>query len=165
MKKVYSPMREQYLYLYGEVADIKIISDTVKTYKWNIPLQNINDSDLSVQSIVSEEQDVDSPYTIRAQVGTNNVYDAKFKDPILYISHGFNIECVTNPPKLQIKNKVMNTITLEIEKFSVAEAPPNDDFIICLKLVDYIPEDKVTSFTPNPNQRYDVPNYLTTSAK
>lgn len=163
MKSQFSPMKRQYFYLHSEMAEIR--ADPVRKYsfKWDIPSQDIKNSELSIKSLHSTNAEANTKYVIRTSLNCDNVYDSLFGDPIVSITNGLWIENDIQSPILQITNTVCNSITLSIsDSFTNANRdrgiPLNVDFVICLELTDYIPEEKKEFYTTN-KQRIDLPNY------
>lgn len=163
MNKIFSPKKENYLYLYSEMAEVRGNGTSNKSWKWNIPKQDVTNCEISVKSICSTNTNVGTKYIIRCPLG-DNIYDSLFGLPIIYISDGMNEENIIDAPMLILKNRTLNTFEINITNSFLSQnrdagIPTNISFVICVKIVDYIPDEITDYYTPNPKQRFDLPNY------
>jgi len=163
MNKVFSPKKENYLYLYSEMAEVRGNGTFNKSWKWNIPKQDVTNCEISIKSISSTNTNAGTKYIIRCPLG-DNVYDSLFGLPILYISDGLNENNIFDAPVVQLKNRTLNTFEISITNSFLSQnrdagIPINNSFVICIKIVDYEPDEMVDTYRANPNQRFDIPNY------
>jgi hypothetical protein len=170
MIKQYIQKSERYFYLHTDVGSVSDIGINKKRFKWNIPTLKVSDCEISLHSIIdssvtddAQPYDAYEPlYTMRIQLPVENVFDSHYQDPILFQGVGLKVwQNVMNPPKLRLKNHVLNDVSIDVETNARQTSDATNNFmlnqmdmIFCIKISDYEPEMLEESYRPNPNQRF-----------
>lgn len=157
-------MNKKYIYLHSEKANIRTNATSYLSWTWNIPTQNVLNGYISVKSIQSINATAITTYTIRLlNIPVDNVFDDYSGFPVLYICKGLNDISTSKPTKLNITNKTISQISLNLTQ-DVSEALRDSGltiasgitFIICLEIEDFNPEYMSLEYNVNSRQKYDA---------
>lgn len=97
---------------------ISEITDVITTkFSWKLPPINVINGEITLNQITSVNTDPDQIYCIRLRnIKGENIYDSSGNDHILYLNSGMNDGILGGSTTLQISNKIVDQIDIEISQ-------------------------------------------------
>jgi len=161
--KFYEPTKKEYIYLSSYDATITETGTTGvnlfnRTFSWSVPSKFYRNGYVKLKNISSTNAG-NNKYIISIKKPiTNNCYESKCRDNILFISTNLNDSDFNSAPELAIKDTNVDTIQIRFSTgFQTRDNGLIDgiDFCLLLEFIDYEPTNENYSYEVNTGQNYN----------